>query len=166
MTTSTPEPVLRHRGGRASSAFASRAACSQSGRAVIGIDNVNDYYDPALKEARLAKLQEHRGFAFHRLDLADRAATEKLFGSGRFRFVVHLAAQAGVRYSLQNPHAYLDANLAGFLNVLEGCRQRRHAASDLCLVELGLRRQYQAAVLGARQCRSSGEPLRRDQEGQ
>ena len=94
----------------------------ESGRAVIGVDNVNHYYDPALKEARLAKLNAHRGFTFHRLDLADRAATERLFGSGRYRHVVHLAAQAGVRYSLENPHAYLDANLAGFLNVLEGCR--------------------------------------------
>ncbi len=121
MTTSTPEPVLvTGAAGFIGFCFARRLLAS--GRAVIGIDNVNDYYDPALKEARLAKLHEHRGFAFHRLDLADRAATEKLFGSGRFRFVVHLAAQAGVRYSLQNPHAYLDANLAGFLNVLEGCR--------------------------------------------
>jgi UDP-glucuronate 4-epimerase len=94
----------------------------ESGRAVIGIDNLNHYYDPALKEARLANLDERAGFTFHRLDLADRAPTEKLFGGGRFSCVVHLAAQAGVRYSLQNPHAYLDANLAGFLNVLEGCR--------------------------------------------
>ena len=94
-----------------------------SGRAVIGVDSLNDYYDPALKQARLAKLNERPGFTFHRLDLADRAATEKLFGDGRFAHVVHLAAQAGVRYSLQNPHAYLDANLAGFLNILEGCRQ-------------------------------------------
>jgi UDP-glucuronate 4-epimerase len=94
----------------------------ESGRAVIGVDNLNDYYDPALKEARLARLAEHARFTFHRLDLADRAATASLFGGGRFPHVVHLAAQAGVRYSLQNPYAYLDANLAGFLNVLEGCR--------------------------------------------
>jgi UDP-glucuronate 4-epimerase len=95
------------------------------GRPVVGIDNLNSYYDPVLKEARLAKLKEHPGFTFHRLDLADRAATAELFGRGRFRYVVHLAAQAGVRYSLQNPHAYLEANLAGFLNVLEGCRGAR-----------------------------------------
>jgi UDP-glucuronate 4-epimerase len=94
----------------------------ERGCPVIGVDSVNHYYDPALKQARLAKLNEHPGFTFHRLDLADRAATERLFGGGRFRRVVHLAAQAGVRHSLQNPHAYLDANLAGFLNVLEGCR--------------------------------------------
>jgi UDP-glucuronate 4-epimerase len=86
------------------------------------VDSVNDYYDPTLKEARLAELNKRAGFTFHRLDLADRAATKSLFGSGVFPCVVHLAAQAGVRYSLQNPHAYLDANLAGFLNVLEGCR--------------------------------------------
>jgi UDP-glucuronate 4-epimerase len=86
------------------------------------VDSVNDYYDRALKEARLAELNKRAGFTFHRLDLADRGATESLFGSGGFPCVVHLAAQAGVRYSLQNPHAYLDANLAGFLNVLEGCR--------------------------------------------
>lgn len=96
----------------------------ESGRPVVGIDNVNNYYDPTLKEARLAVLRQFSGFTFHRLDLADRNATEALFRDGTFGPVVHLAAQAGVRYSLENPHAYLDANLAGFLNVLEGCRRR------------------------------------------
>ena len=95
-----------------------------SGRAVVGVDSLNAYYDPALKQARLAALRQFDGFTFHRLDLADRAATEELFAGGSFGPVVHLAAQAGVRYSLQNPHAYLDANLTGFLNVLEGCRHR------------------------------------------
>ena len=99
----------------------------EGGRAVVGVDNVNAYYDPALKEARLAVLRQFRNFTFHRLDLADHARTETLFRDGAFGPVVHLAAQAGVRYSLQNPHAYLDANLAGFLNVLEGCRQRKTA---------------------------------------
>ncbi len=93
-----------------------------AGRAVVGVDSINDYYDPALKEARLAVLRGDPRFTFHRLDLADRAATERLFADGRFSRVVHLAAQPGVRYSLQHPHAYLDANLTGFLNVLEGCR--------------------------------------------
>ena len=97
----------------------------ESGRSVVGVDSVNDYYDPALKEARLAELSRYAGFTFHRRDLADRSATETLFASGEFSCVVHLAAQAGVRYSLQNPHAYLDANLAGFLNILEGCRGAR-----------------------------------------
>ena len=98
-----------------------------NGRAVVGIDNVNAYYDPTLKEARLAVLRQFPNFSFHRLDLADRNITEALFRAGSFGPVVHLAAQAGVRYSLENPHAYLDANLSGFLNVLEGCRQRRTA---------------------------------------
>jgi UDP-glucuronate 4-epimerase len=96
----------------------------ENGHAVVGVDNVNAYYDPALKEARLAVLRQFPNFAFHRLDLADRKLTRALFQDGSFGPVVHLAAQAGVRYSLQNPHAYLDSNLAGFLNVLEGCRQR------------------------------------------
>ncbi len=96
----------------------------QSGRPVIGVDNLNAYYDPALKQARLNLLRQFGGFTFHRLDLADRAATEEFFRTGAFGPVVHLAAQAGVRYSIEDPHAYLDSNLAGFLNVLEGCRQR------------------------------------------
>src|ERR1700733_10897758 len=85
----------------------------QSGRAVIGVDSVNSYYDPALKEARLAVLRRFDDFTFHRLDLADRELTATLFGDGDFGAVVHLAAQAGVRYSLTNPHSYADANLAG-----------------------------------------------------
>ncbi len=97
----------------------------ESGRAVVGVDSLNAYYDPALKEARLAVLRQFRDFSFHKLDLADRAATAALFRTGEFGPVVHLAAQAGVRYSLENPHAYLDANLSGFLNILEGCRARR-----------------------------------------
>jgi len=99
----------------------------EGGRAVVGVDNVNSYYDPALKEARLAVLRQFAQFRFHRLDLADRKLTGSLFSDGEFGPVVHLAAQAGVRYSLQNPHAYADANLAGFLNVLEGCRHRETA---------------------------------------
>jgi len=92
------------------------------GSTVIGIDNVNDYYDPKLKEARLAVLNAQPRFTFHRLDLVDRAGIKALFATHRFPAVVHLAAQAGVRYSLENPHAYVDANLEGFVNVLEGCR--------------------------------------------
>jgi UDP-glucuronate 4-epimerase len=89
---------------------------------VIGVDSVNDYYDPKLKEARLNILSNHRNFTFVKLDLADRAASKSLFEQQRAPVVVHLAAQAGVRYSLQHPHAYVDANLEGFTNVLEGCR--------------------------------------------
>jgi UDP-glucuronate 4-epimerase len=92
------------------------------GRQVVGIDSLNNYYDPQLKQARLAMLQAQPGFTFRKLDLADRAAMKDLFAAYRFPAVVHLAAQAGVRYSLENPHAYVDANLEGFINVLEGCR--------------------------------------------
>ena len=105
--------------------FALARRLLEGGRAVVGIDSVNDYYDPALKQARLAVLRQFGSFTFHKLDLAERKRTEAVFRDDSFGPVVHLAAQAGVRYSLQNPHAYLDANLAGFLNVLEGCRHRR-----------------------------------------
>jgi UDP-glucuronate 4-epimerase len=92
------------------------------GRRVVGLDNINAYYDPALKEARRAELEKLADFAFVRMDLADRSGMSALFAQYRFPFVVHLAAQAGVRHSLVEPHAYVDANLQGFVNVLEGCR--------------------------------------------
>jgi len=92
------------------------------GRGVVGLDSVNDYYDPKLKEARLDILKRDPNFSFVKLDLANRAATSLLFAQHRFPAVIHLAAQAGVRYSLQHPHAYIDANIEGFINVLEGCR--------------------------------------------
>ncbi|WP_308194068.1 NAD-dependent epimerase [Pelomonas sp. CA6] len=92
------------------------------GDQVVGLDNLNDYYDPALKLSRLARLQGQPGFSFVKLSVEDREGMAALFAQQRFDKVVHLAAQAGVRYSLQNPHAYIDANVQGFLNVLEGCR--------------------------------------------
>ena len=92
------------------------------GDEVVGIDNLNDYYDVRLKEARLARLAGTPGFRFVRLDIADTAQLAGLFASERFTRVVHLAAQAGVRYSLKNPLAYAQSNLLGFVNVLEGCR--------------------------------------------
>jgi UDP-glucuronate 4-epimerase len=92
------------------------------GRKVVGLDIVNDYYDPKLKEARLEILKLDPNFTFVKLDLTDRAAMKSLFEQHRFPIVIHLAAQAGVRYSLENPHAYIDANMEGFANVLEGCR--------------------------------------------
>jgi UDP-glucuronate 4-epimerase len=92
------------------------------GRNVVGLDNLNSYYDPALKGARLNVLREDSRFSFVHLDLSDRAAIKSLFARYRFPTVIHLAAQAGVRYSLEHPHAYVDANLDGFINVLEGCR--------------------------------------------
>lgn len=94
----------------------------QAGRKVVGLDSLNDYYDPSLKEARLAILKNDPSFAFIKLDLADRPAMADLFARHRFPLVIHLAAQAGVRYSIDNPHVYADANLEGFANVLEGCR--------------------------------------------
>jgi UDP-glucuronate 4-epimerase len=96
---------------------------ASAGQEVVGLDIVNDYYDPTLKEARLRVLETLPSFRFVRMDVADRQAMSSFFSSSHFSHVVHLAAQAGVRYSLENPHAYLDANLAGFLNVLEGCRR-------------------------------------------
>ncbi|MCA2988781.1 MAG: NAD-dependent epimerase [Gemmatimonas sp.] len=92
------------------------------GDTVVGLDNVNDYYDPTLKAARLARLQGQPGFTFVKLDLGDRAGIERLFATERFDKVINLAAQAGVRYSLTNPHTYIDSNLVGFLHILEGCR--------------------------------------------
>jgi UDP-glucuronate 4-epimerase len=94
----------------------------ESGRVVAGLDNLNAYYDPKLKEARLAELAKYPGFTFAKLELADRAGVAALFAQHRFPYVLHLAAQAGVRYSLTDPHAYVDANLVGFTNILEGCR--------------------------------------------
>jgi len=95
------------------------------GDQIIGLDNVNDYYDVRLKEARLAQLTPLNGFQFVKLDLANRQGMKELFAEHPIRRVVHLAAQAGVRYSLVNPHAYTDSNIEGFMNILEGCRYAR-----------------------------------------
>ncbi|MFS0515893.1 NAD-dependent epimerase [Nostoc sp. UIC 10607] len=92
------------------------------GDEVVGLDNLNDYYDVLLKKDRLAQLEENPSFSFYRLDLADSTAIGQLFAEQRFDVVVNLAAQAGVRYSIKNPHAYIDSNLVGFINILEGCR--------------------------------------------
>ena len=101
------------------------------GHAVSGLDNVNDYYDPSLKEARLARLQDEADamaagrFRFHRVDLADAPAMQRVFAEEGVDRVIHLAAQAGVRYSIENPQTYIDSNVTGFLNVLEGCRHHQ-----------------------------------------
>ncbi|WP_112303220.1 SDR family NAD(P)-dependent oxidoreductase, partial [Klebsiella pneumoniae] len=94
------------------------------GHQVVGIDNINDYYDVKLKESRLEQL-ESPSFTFYKLDLADRDGMAKLFETEQFERVIHLAAQAGVRYSLENPYAYADSNLTGYLNILEGCRHNK-----------------------------------------
>ena len=97
----------------------------QGGRSVVGIDDLNAYYDPRLKQARLAELTGRDGFHFRKLDLVDRDRVAALFADYRFEQVIHLAAQAGVRHSLSAPHDYIDSNITGFLNVLEGCRHSR-----------------------------------------
>ena len=91
---------------------------------IYGIDNLNDYYDVKLKKNRLAQIRELNNFTFWRIDLGDRQALSELFTTHQFDYVINLAAQAGVRYSLENPHAYVDSNLTGFVNLLEGCRQQ------------------------------------------
>ena len=96
-----------------------------AGHQVIGIDNLNDYYDVNLKQARLDRLAPHSSFRFEKIDLADRNGMAQLFATEKFDRVIHLAAQAGVRYSIDNPHAYADSNLVGHLNVLEGCRHNK-----------------------------------------
>ncbi|MCE1184025.1 MAG: NAD-dependent epimerase [Rhodocyclales bacterium] len=95
------------------------------GDQVVGLDNLNDYYDVQLKLDRLARLTPHENFRFVKMDVADREGMAKLFAEEKFDRVIHLAAQAGVRYSLQNPHAYIDSNLVGFTNILEGCRHSK-----------------------------------------
>jgi len=92
------------------------------GCSVVGVDNLNDYYDPALKNARLADLAKFDNFRFIKMDIADRDAMSAMFTKEKFEYIVHLAAQVGVRYSFANPQAYVDSNFQGFLNLLEGCR--------------------------------------------
>ena len=105
--------------------FHTARALLARGDEVVGVDNLNDYYDPKLKSARLAILGRERGFRFDKLDIADREAMQKIFDRDQFGAVVHLAAQAGVRHSISNPHVYVQSNITGFLHVLEGCRQQR-----------------------------------------
>lgn len=102
----------------------SKKLCSL-GYAVTGIDNLNDYYEVSLKESRLNILKKTEGFTFHKLELTDKKRIDELFEKSQFKYVVHLAAQAGVRYSLTNPYAYIESNLHGFLNILESCRYNK-----------------------------------------
>ena len=108
--------------------FVSRGLLAR-GETVVGLDNLNDYYDPRLKNARLGMLREHPNFRFVRLDLADRSGMEALFAAEKFARVIHLAAQAGVRNSIENPHIYISSNVTGFLHIIEGCR--RHGVEHL-----------------------------------
>ncbi|MBT9612050.1 MAG: NAD-dependent epimerase, partial [Burkholderiales bacterium] len=95
------------------------------GDEVVGIDTLNDYYEVSLKEARLKQVQAHKNFRFIKMNMADRPAMEKLFQDEKFQGVINLAAQPGVRYSLLNPHAYIESNIVGFMNILEGCRHNK-----------------------------------------
>ena len=94
----------------------------ERGDTVIGIDNINDYYDPSLKEARLSQLKDNDRFTFHKIDIIDKDAVDTVFETESPEYIIHLAAQAGVRYSLENPYAYIDSNITGFMNILEACR--------------------------------------------
>jgi len=120
--TRASEPILVTGAAGFIGFHVARRLCEE-GHAVVGIDNLNGYYDPKLKQARLDQLARLASFRFEKLDLAERDGAAALFHAHRFPAVVHLAAQPGVRYSLVDPHAYADANLIGFLNVLEGCRR-------------------------------------------
>jgi len=119
-TKATTPILVTGAAGFIGAAFARRML--EQGLDVVGVDNLNDYYDVALKEARLRSLQEWPGFHFQRLDLAERSSVESLFEQHSFAYVMHLAAQAGVRFSIERPTTYIDSNLVGFGNILEGCR--------------------------------------------
>ena len=169
-------------------AFDGTKCAEEEGRArvdqIVGLDSLNDYYDVSLKAARLAQLTTAPNFHFCKVDLADREGLARVLRETQFEKVVHLAAQAGVRYSLTNPEAYVDSNLLGFANLLEGCRERgaglvypstvRVAAErppdeyalSKRLGELGLWRQYAAAFLCARPGGPSPQSLRGHQKGQ
>lgn len=129
--------------------FFTTQALLKQGHQVVGIDNLNDYYDVNLKQARLDFLDRFcaengccEEYQFITMDIADRGEMVDLFQNHAFDRVIHLAAQAGVRYSIENPNAYVDSNLVGFVNVLEGCRQQKNRSSGLCLFQFGLRNEY------------------------
>lgn len=122
MIVSTPKKKILVTGAAGFIGFHLSNRLLDDGHAVVGLDNLNPYYDVRLKEARLARLQPRGGFTSHRIDLSEQEPVASVFETEHFDVVVNLAAQAGVRYSLQNPQAYVDANLVGFMNVLEGCR--------------------------------------------
>ena len=121
----------------------------ERGEPVLGVDNLNSYYDVRLKYARLAQLSSQKQFTFVKADVADREALSSAFSSYSIRSVVHLAAQAGVRYSLINPHAYSEANITGFLNVLENCRHTRvqHLVFASSSSAIGVRAWYEPRIV-------------------
>ena len=120
-----PEPTILVTGAAGFIGFHTACRLLDEGYAVVGLDNLNDYYDPGLKRARLERLRDRSGFEFLEADLGDTAMLEQAFARHAFGNVVHLAAQAGVRYSLESPRTYIDSNIVGFLNILENCRHHR-----------------------------------------
>ena len=126
--TFTPDGSMSHFLVTGAAGFIGYHVCEKlldRGDEVVGLDNLNDYYDVSLKEARLARLTNRKQFEFYRLNLADREGVARLFAEKKFDKVINLAAQAGVRYSLQNPHAYIESNIVGFTNILEACRHNQ-----------------------------------------
>ena len=146
--------------------FHTAARLLDRGETVVGVDNLNSYYDPSLKEARLAILQGRNGFTFYCRDIADRGAMAKLFKSERPDKVIHLAAQAGVRPGGAGANSYIDSNIVGTQNVLEGCRHTSVKHLVLASSSSVYGAQYRHAIQRARQCRPPPEPLRRNEEGE
>ena len=138
----------------------------ERGDTVVGLDNFNDYYDVSLKDARAALLQDYENFSLHRIDLADREAMESLFAAENFEKVIHLAAQAGVRYSIENPHSYIDSNIVGTLHILEGCRHHKVQHLTYASSSSVYGGEHEDAVLYTSQRRPSAGALRCDQEGE
>ena len=122
------------------------------GYEVVGLDDMNDYYDVNLKKARLEILLGYNEFVFEKVSLEDREKMEAVFDKYEFSKVINLAAQAGVRYSIENPHAYIYSNIVGFLNVLEGCRHKKNKPSDIRFVVFGLWREQSDTFFCAPQC--------------
>lgn len=118
----------------------------ESGIRIIGFNNINSYYDPSLKHARLDILNQYPDFTFIKGDLADRDAVNAIFGEYHPEIVVNLAAQAGVRYSIENPQVYIESNVVGFFNILEACRHHPVKQSGLCVLLIGLRQSREDTV--------------------
>jgi hypothetical protein len=138
----------------------------ERGDEVVGLDNLNEYYDPTLKRARLSRLQGFSNWRFRKLDLADRSGMQELFKTEKFDRVVHLAAQAGVRYSIENPMAYVESNLVGHTNLLEGCRHNEVEHLVYASTSSVYGANTKDAVLGAPERRSPAVLLCGHQEGQ
>ena len=129
------------------------------GDKVIGIDNLNDYYDPNLKKSRLDRHIDHENYTHVTVDIADREIVKDVFEKYHIDNVINMAAQAGVRYSIENPRAYVDSNLVGFGNILEGCRNNKINHLGLCIIKFCLWWKYENTIFNKRLCKSSMEFL-------